>query len=195
MKCLKQLTTLYGDQVLILKHLAEFLGKTDRDTAAHLSEDDKDAEVWIFSLHNADYGFIFSVHTEDEKVVDIQARDREWILQHLRFDEYVEPPGFVREAVEERVEFAEDPDALATLEDNCLMCSKEYKVQVTPKIDLLIDGWYAQRVIQEYCPECDRSLTQKKTFNPPRQYETGSPYEFSSEEADITEYTWRHARR
>ncbi|WP_159903654.1 hypothetical protein [Salinirussus salinus] len=188
---------------LILKRLGEFLSKTDRDTVAHLPATvGREEEVWVYSLDNANYGFFFSVHTKDGKVVDIQARRMEWIRRHLGFDKYVEPPDFVKEAVSDRVEFVEDPNALAILDTECVKCNEEYQVDVTPKIDLLIDGRVGQRMIEEYCPDCGYSLTQRQTFNPPKQYEAefhneNAPpeHQFDPEEVDISAYTWKHARR
>ena len=157
---------------LIFKRLAEFLSKTDKDTAVHIADAPGcDEEIWPFSFHNGGYGFIFSVQTKDEKVVDIQARQIEWVRRNLGLGEFVEPPDYVGEAVEERVEFREDPNALAVLDARCVRCQEEYFEDVTPKIDLVIDGYYAQRIIEEYCPDCGRPLIQRRTLNPPHQYE------------------------
>jgi hypothetical protein len=171
---------------LVLKDLGEFLKRADGDNeVAYLERVDED--LWVYALPNLHYTFHFSVHTSDGEIEKIQARNMEWIKKHAPVFEYVQPPDFVRDAVEERVELVEDPDALAVLKDTCVRCQEEYLVDVTPKTDLLIDGYYAQRMIEEYCPDCGQPLIQRSTFHPPKQYD--------SEEVDISEYTWRHARR
>ena len=188
---------------LILKRLGEFLSKTDRDTVAHLpATRGREQEVWVYSLDNANYSFYISVHTKDEEVLDIQARRMEWIRRHLGFDKYVEPPDYVKEAVDERVEFVEEPNALTFMDQECVKCQEEYVVDVAPKIDLVIDGYYAQRIIEEYCPDCGQALIERDTFNPPRQYEmafhddnVSSRHRFDPEEVDISKHTWEHARR
>jgi len=126
----------------------------------------------------------------------------EWIRRHLGFDKYMEPPEFVKEAVGERVEFVEEPNAVTFMNQECEKCREEYLVDVAPKIDLLIDGYYAQRIIEEYCPDCGLPLIERNTFNPPRQYDMefhneNSPakHQFDPEELDISNYTWEHARR
>ena len=179
---------------MILKELAEFLAEADGDTVAHLNVDS--GEFWVYALPNADYTFHFSVQTQGEDVVDIQARPLDWVLNHVQLFDYVEPPVFVREAVVKRVELVEDPNALATLDERCVMCNEEYSADVTPKIDLLIDECYGQRIIEEYCPECGQSLIQRKTFNPPRQYAAELHNENADPgEVDISNYLWKHARR
>ncbi|WP_256546702.1 hypothetical protein [Halobellus inordinatus] len=174
--------------------------KANGDKVGYLASGAED--IWVYALPESNYTFHFSVHTKDGRVVKIQAREIEWITDHAADFEYVKPPDFVRDVVKERVEIVVDPNALAILEDNCVRCQKEYLVDVTPKIDLLIDGRYAQRVIKEYCPDCDQPLIQRKTFQPPKQYaaefhnDNAPPeHRFDLEEVDISSYTWEHARQ
>jgi hypothetical protein len=185
---------------VLLKDLGEFLKEANGDKAARVERGDQ--QLWVYALPNANYTFHFSVRTENGTVKKIQARNMEWVTDHVRLFEYVEPPSVVRNAVDERVELVEDPNALAILNEECVKCQKEHLADVTPKIDLLIDGYYAQRVIEEYCPDCGQPLTQRQTFQPPRQYEAAfhnenapPEHQFEPEAVDISEYTWEHARR
>ncbi|WP_336327594.1 hypothetical protein [Halovenus sp. HT40] len=174
---------------MVLKEFAEFLKRANGDEVAYLQRGDED--IWVYALPKLKYTFHFSIQSEDGEVKKIQARNLDWIDKHVAVFEYVEPPTVVSDTVEERVELVEDPDALAVLKDTCVRCQEEYLVDVTPKIDLLIDGYYAQRMIEEYCPDCGQPLIQRSTFHPPKQYQE----EFQQEEIDISEYTWKHARR
>jgi len=168
----------------MLKELGEFLEKANGEQVAYLES--RDENIWMYALPNSDYTFHFSVHTKDGEVQRIQARRLEYIQCDLPLVDYMEPPGFVRDAVDQRVEIIEDPDALAVLEDECIRCMESYVVTVMPKADLLIDGCYSQRLIQKSCPDCGQPLVQRKTWQPPQSYETS--------EVDLSK-TWSHGRR
>jgi len=174
---------------MVLKELGEFLKRANGDEVAYLQRGDED--LYVYALPNSKYTFHFSIQSKSGKVEKIQARNMEWVDKHVAVFEYVEPPGFVRNTVGERVELVEDPDALAVLEDECARCMEEYVVDVTPKVDLLIDGLYAQRIVEEKCPDCGQPLISRHTFQPPKQYSE----DLVDEGESISDYTWRHARR
>ena len=186
---------------MTLKELGDFLERENGDEVAYLEHGDSD--VWVYGLQNSKYTFHFSVQTGDDEIEKIQARNTEWIKEHVGSLEYVEPPVFVREAVDSRVEFVEDPHALCPLNYTCDNCGSEYSVDVTPKMDLVVDGYYVQRFIEEYCPECGEPMIERVTFDQPGRYQVDYfredvPAEDQvdlKEEVEITDYTWRHARR
>jgi hypothetical protein len=177
--------------------------ETGKEKAAYIRRQEENQEVYFYALENGGYTFHFLVGTENEKVVDIEAKRVQWILDNLDIREYVEPPDFVCNAVDERVEIREDPFACCKLDDECGSCGKNYFEDVTPKMDLLIDGGYMQRFIEEYCPECGETLIERRTFGRPMMYDLDYCLELRSdeerddfiEELDITDYTWRHSRR
>lgn len=176
--------------VMVLKELGEFLKRANGDDeVAYLQRGDED--IWVYALPKSKYTFHFSIHSKSGDVEKIQARNMDWIDKHVAVFEYVEPPGFVSDTVSECVELVEDPDALAILDDTCIRCQEEYLVDVTPKIDLLIDGLYAQRIVEEECPDCGQPLISRHTFQPPKQYSE----DFLDEGEGISNYTWRHSRR
>jgi len=172
---------------MIFEKFAEFLSKADGDQVAYLETDGID--FWVYALPNNDCTLHFAVQTRDGEVVELNSCELDWVIDQSPVFEFVEPPQFVAEEVENRVGVAEEPDELTQLGKECVRCQKDYLVTVTPKLDLLIDGCYAQRIIEEYCPECGHPLIQRKTYPEPGSYED------IEEDADLSEYTWRHARR
>lgn len=168
-----------------MKEFAEFLNRADGDKVAYMAVDG--VEFWVYAYPNAGYTLHFAVQTQGCEVVELNSCELDWVMEQSPVFEFVNPPSFVSEEVERRVEVVEDPDAVTQLGKECVRCQEDYLVTVTPKLDLLIDGCYAQRIIEEYCPECGQPLVQRKTYPNPSEYE--------DHYVDVTEHTWRHARR
>ena len=188
----------------MFKRFGEFLAKTDRTTALLLPDTaDTNGDIWVFSMHTDDgeYGLIFAVHTAEEQVTNIRAREHNWIFRHLDDGDFADAPQFIRGEIDERVEIVEDPRDLAILKDTCARCQIDYLADVVPKVDLQIDGLYAQRIIREYCPECGGPLGNRRTINPPQEYtmewhtEVVEPEDqLDPEEVDLSDHTWEYAR-
>ena len=149
---------------------------------------------------DGEHGLIFSVHTNERQVTNIRAREHDWLFDRLDDGDFVDVPQFIRNEIDERVEIVEDPRDIAILDDNCVRCQIDYRADVIPKVDLQIDGLLAQRIIQEYCPECGGHLVNRRTINPPEQYtmewqkDFVPEAQFEPEEVDLSDHTWEHAR-
>lgn len=183
----------------MLMDFGEFLKRLNDEEVAYLQLEGN--EHYVYAVANGDYTFHFSVQTQDEEVIDIHARKMEWIQKHVVEFEYVMPPTFVRTAVDNRVEIVEDPIAFGILYETCDQCQEEHLADVRPKMDLLVDGKFAQRVTEEYCPECGTPMIDRTTVSQPRLYEwrrfnEDAPPEdqFEITETDINSKTWEHSR-
>lgn len=169
-------------------------GKIAYNPSAPLDE----RETWVYALRNGGYTFYFSAHRTNGQGMDIVARRPAWIRRFLATHkiEYVdEPPKEVATAVDERVAIAEEPLEVTPLQTQCSGCGAEYLVDVLPKMDLQIDGRMAQRVVEEYCPDCDTAMISKTTYEPNHTYAHEitdlDPDDFDDSDVEI----WEHARR
>lgn len=172
-----------------------FLHETaDGNVAYNPATEEEPEQHWVFNWENAGYNFNFLVSDrEDVLGMEIRARDIQWVGQFLynREIEYVEEPcEQVQQLLSECVEIREEPLDIGEMKKYCSGCHLHHRVNVMPKMDLVIDGEPAQRIFKEQCPECGEDMVAKKTYNIKTEGEY--PKERGDLEADDL---WRYSRR
>lgn len=154
--------------------------------------------TYLMCRENAGYEFLLSVTVAADEVTEIEAPNPEQVEtpSSAQEPEFLETlPDWVADEVDGRVGFMEDPPEIIPFELDCSQCNYESGfVDITPKIDLRIDGTAVRRVIEEYCPDCGHPSVS--------EYELGDGYRLASEMVDLDPWTlevppesvWAHAR-
>jgi hypothetical protein len=148
---------------------------------------------WIFTLENEGFLFNLSVHDrEGSDRLDIRSRGLRWIGHEVYNREMTlrEPCERVLNAVDERVGFCEDGLDIDEIFVACTGCDATFEIGVMPKMDLVIDGYPAQRYFQEYCPECGEEIVDVKN------YSVGADREYADDWSELDKSKlWEHSRR